>query len=551
MHDCIRIPELLTQVCYHANDPDSNNASDLVALAMTCKAFKDPALDVLYYELHYTAHLFMCLPRDLWTLRKDEGPNAAAASTLFFSRAMVHADWLILQTYRQRVRIVHLNTASKFISVDSEALSAVRSFSGDNLLPNLRDYRVFNSKWRFVDRVPLLRGIMHFPELFFGPTLTTLSLDWLESTSLHTLNALSRTSPLIEKLSFTLYKSVGDQLLEKKLLEALENVTRSLKKIRIFQANFVHFESPVPFIPVLAMLATLPSLQYLNIRCRNLSLSFPSASVDRGTNLFPQLTRLRLAGNACQIAHLMSSLHAPSLEVVVLCFEQCEGDNAIPQTIAYMANWISNSAFPIRGVKLQFPEQYPPNLAAFKHLRPLFRFPTIQHFRLVCFPHPAFDDDQIDELSGAFSDLRTLSLLWSSNKYHSGLDTRVTLMGLVSLLRNCPKLAELGLTVDVTEEDTPHSRSDIGTSAANVCQTSLTKWEVFDSFIMENDIQYVSRVLACTAPHLSEVVYTAAEASTWPHSVVEEDAEIWRQVNERLECCMEARKHYVRHVYGA
>jgi len=339
--------------------------------------------------------------------------------------------------------------------------------------------------------------------------------------------------------------------LERKLLEILEDVTGNLKKIRHFQIDFIDFELSIPFTPVLVMLATLPSLQCLNIRCSNLSLPFPSASVDRSTKLFPHLTRLQLAGNACQIAHLMSSLHAPSLEEVGLCFEQCKEDRAVPQTIAYMADRISNAASPIRDVKLEFPEQFLLNLAAFTHLRPLFRFPTIQHFRLVCFPHPAFDDNQIDELSEAFSDLRTLSLRWKNNFAHHVGDTKATLMGLISPLRNCPKLAELGLTLDVTGKVIPHSQSEIEASTANVCNISLTKWEVFDSFVSEDDVQYISRVLACLAPHLSEVVPTTAEASTWPHSVVEGDAKVWRKVNVQLKCYRETRKHYLRHVYGA
>ena len=61
MHHALEIPEILLNIFGHCHPP-TWQASDLLALAITCRAFREPALDVLWEELFDSSHLARCLP---------------------------------------------------------------------------------------------------------------------------------------------------------------------------------------------------------------------------------------------------------------------------------------------------------------------------------------------------------------------------------------------------------------------------------------------------------------------------------------------------------
>ena len=63
MHHALEIQEILLNIIRHCYPPGRwGVAPDLPILARTCRAFKDPALDVLWEELHDFSPLVRCLP---------------------------------------------------------------------------------------------------------------------------------------------------------------------------------------------------------------------------------------------------------------------------------------------------------------------------------------------------------------------------------------------------------------------------------------------------------------------------------------------------------
>src|SRR5436305_860753 len=60
MHNCLDIPELV-RIIFELTEP-----SDLAALAKTCQAFRDLALQILWADLPSLAPLVRCLPGDVW-----------------------------------------------------------------------------------------------------------------------------------------------------------------------------------------------------------------------------------------------------------------------------------------------------------------------------------------------------------------------------------------------------------------------------------------------------------------------------------------------------
>ena len=67
MHHCLTILDII-KVIFDFYDPvkSEEDKRTVVALARTCQAFGDPALDRLWYSLESQHPLFKCLPQDSW-----------------------------------------------------------------------------------------------------------------------------------------------------------------------------------------------------------------------------------------------------------------------------------------------------------------------------------------------------------------------------------------------------------------------------------------------------------------------------------------------------
>ena len=72
MHNALEIQEILLNIFGHCRLPMHGKlASDLPALARTCRAFKEPALDVLWEELYDPSPLAQCLPTTVLSLTEQ------------------------------------------------------------------------------------------------------------------------------------------------------------------------------------------------------------------------------------------------------------------------------------------------------------------------------------------------------------------------------------------------------------------------------------------------------------------------------------------------
>ncbi|KAG1748242.1 uncharacterized protein EDB91DRAFT_1112875 [Suillus paluster] len=67
----------------------------LLVLALTCKSFTEPALDLLWRHLGGLDPLIRCLPQSLWKEDKNK---------LQFQRPTTFDDWSIFREYNHRVR---------------------------------------------------------------------------------------------------------------------------------------------------------------------------------------------------------------------------------------------------------------------------------------------------------------------------------------------------------------------------------------------------------------------------------------------------------------
>ncbi|KAF8142025.1 hypothetical protein EV363DRAFT_42484 [Boletus edulis] len=107
MHHALQPQEILLNIFGHC-DPGLDT-SDLAALARTCRAFKEPALDVLWEELNDLSPLLRCVP---------EASHQISSGLYGIRRSLTQIEWDILRSYTRRIRSIFLEDAG----IDQESL---------------------------------------------------------------------------------------------------------------------------------------------------------------------------------------------------------------------------------------------------------------------------------------------------------------------------------------------------------------------------------------------------------------------------------------------
>lgn len=67
MHQCLYIPEIVAEIA--GNSPRRTNCK----LALTCRAFYGPAMDIIWKSLETFIPMIECMPRDLLAVTRPEG----------------------------------------------------------------------------------------------------------------------------------------------------------------------------------------------------------------------------------------------------------------------------------------------------------------------------------------------------------------------------------------------------------------------------------------------------------------------------------------------
>lgn len=91
MHHCLYVEELVSRIaeaCAPAyNTPQADDArgipglGTLRALAQTCRALQEPALNVLWYHKAGLHHFIQCMPEDAWEIPGAKDPSTRGRGT--------------------------------------------------------------------------------------------------------------------------------------------------------------------------------------------------------------------------------------------------------------------------------------------------------------------------------------------------------------------------------------------------------------------------------------------------------------------------------------
>ncbi|KAH7903462.1 hypothetical protein BJ138DRAFT_1074085 [Hygrophoropsis aurantiaca] len=414
----------------------------LSALARTCHALGETALDVLWSDLDCFPRLIQCLPKDLW---KSEQRHPGYIK-LTLCRPMSTSDWVIFQKYSRRVRSVRGPGPKRYkpkrhIWIDVAHLLALCAPSAPiPLLPNLASL-----EWGVYSDTHL--SALH---RLAPSSLTSLSLSFTSDNA-----RLSEFFNLDSPIQFpfsqvfpslkVLVADIAYDFFPPSLLQGLQpsiNRLQSLVAINwnVLQSETIMSLSQLPRLKKATFdipsnfsgyLITLPSrspreLAFSKVRTLSIGYDDPAAVLSFLNHFIFELDTLHVScrsSNACPIPDVLASL-SPSLHSI-RSFEITEVDH--DDTVEHWAG----------------------GLPLTKHmLGPLLHSKELQELSITIQCSIILNDADLLEMADAWPNITTLRF-----DGHPEPISQVTPYALVALLDRCPKLETLTIQVDFSAID--------------------------------------------------------------------------------------------------
>ncbi|OJA13364.1 hypothetical protein AZE42_04504 [Rhizopogon vesiculosus] len=247
VHVCLLPTEILLDIFTIIRDDEafiwmrpSRDYSTIAALARTCRAFKEPALDVLWKNMDRLKPLISYLP---------EGVKVATNGEMSLRRPPFAEEWMIFSQYAHRIHSLTIYYAG--LDEISDLVAEALAFAPSSvMLPNLRTLEWLDDRDSFF---PLLRTLL-------VPTITSITLSarlWLpwkpSSSKSAVLASLGSRCPSIRKLHCV----YGDSC------EISDTVSDTVSEAVRGYHKLVHLTTGVLDAQALTHLASLPSLKSL------------------------------------------------------------------------------------------------------------------------------------------------------------------------------------------------------------------------------------------------------------------------------------------------
>ncbi|KAJ7358507.1 hypothetical protein DFH08DRAFT_735176, partial [Mycena albidolilacea] len=429
MHCSLCIPEIVSLIFYETLDEAEQSLTDhlnrdsaqtLAGLARTCKAFRDPALDLLWKSQCTVMNVLNCMPGDIWELLDDTD-----AEEVRLKSPVLPSDWERPLIHSHRVR--HFKYQLSYSYPDSAAFYEMlrMCLPPEPLFPNIESLL-----WETSDAALL----PHF-RLFIGPRLTPPTAPTLQSAShLSLLPALATQCPLLqevciltsdglpgrcETVSFFVKQLTRLESLEVPCLDAV--ALDHLAKHPVL--DFVHLDDQTPLSPVLG----LPSQTEVPSSC----------DIDM---LTLTVTDARAA------TEVLARLHASPIRSLTIQFPKNTSTTALRRiattrlstlSIALLPRDITDTAADLEQIALY--------AVSGTHLFPLFTLTTLTSVTLAGPVGLDLDDATAAEIARAWPQIMSLDLAGSAFPH---VPPRTTLCALLAFARLCPHLWRLSLPIN-------------------------------------------------------------------------------------------------------
>ncbi|EAU81228.1 hypothetical protein CC1G_09472 [Coprinopsis cinerea okayama7 len=383
----------------------------LLHLALTCKAFLNPALNVLW----------SVLPRSLEPLIQLLPGFTADRYSYTVNDIITSPSWEKLMAYGSRVKSITFPDDSRVMDLD---LYQRISHHSTSLLPRVQSLTV------------RCRNLIdpRAPSLAIGPSLQRVNIRlarWVPHTILTDLLGDPSRLPNI--------KTVEIEGGECQIIPPELSVVFNLKSVAALSLDFAAFKlSPV----ILNDAARLPLLSSLSIsslatNAINITTTKPNAPMT-----FPSLTNLELGGNVAGLAQTLSQF--PSNTKVKYIHLRLDKESDIytgeGEWSRHMALSFQHTAERFGAITTVEVTDSSGRQLSLPILRPLLSIRGLQHLRLQ-FTSFTGTDDLINKIAHSFPDLVTLVLPASPGKESPTVEC------LWTLANACPKLEDLRMCI--------------------------------------------------------------------------------------------------------
>ncbi|KAJ8592390.1 hypothetical protein M405DRAFT_879954 [Rhizopogon salebrosus TDB-379] len=407
----------LRQEIFQLVDRKRSRKKTLLVLAVTCKFFTEPALDLLWRELDSFAPLIRCLPPSLWKLDKLE---------LQFQRAMTCDDWSIFCKYNHRVHSLHMKATPCGVSTEILIVLGYPPFSLP-LLPNL-----MSLTW------DAHSGTFPYIQSFLTQTLTTLIIHTryefkFGPSEQSILSFIPTLCPSVSHFHFQDDAELGDTSIALQWWSHLISATAG----NISDAAILH-------------LSKLPSLRVLNLGLHPTPITADTQQLLQD-NRFRALQELGVKCGTC-LAPVDAFFEALSIAPKKLSITYgVDSIWALPASISRIPDACVHSALEhlrveVNEMEADFgmtsisPATFEP-LCVFRNLRRL-DFESIYDVQL--------DDTTLLQMARAWT---LLEVLMIHGKLRQLADYNITPNALVSLLQHCPRLVSVAIGINWSTVD--------------------------------------------------------------------------------------------------
>ncbi|KAF8126051.1 hypothetical protein EV363DRAFT_1349628 [Boletus edulis] len=422
MHPALYVEEILLEIfgqCYDREESTMRiNKTDLPALARTCKAFRDPALDILWAELYSLAPLIRCLP--------GASSQIVDKDTLYsLNRPLKQADWDIILNFTCRVRICRLYRSFGVTSECVEELSKPPT-STVSIFPNLCNAWISGPT---NDRFPFLR---HLP----GPRLVVIKLQPEVKDARDRKDAIE---VFRERCPNTTTFDYDSRELDNGVISSL---ICQWSKLRSVNCPLV-----VPTIASLTHLSNMPHLHYLSVELCNALVDRVQSTWPSPSKLtFPTLIQYHLRSQYwAPVSRFFDHLRLPAVEQVNVKLISLPIEQDFKSLLAALPGTCNHQSLIDIHIYINLPETEQgfrpvpdPLYIKFHHLYPLTVFVNLRAIRIQLFRGVDFSEQELLQLALSWPRLEEFDVGWRPE------DTRdlsaITPGGFVQLLGQCRSL---------------------------------------------------------------------------------------------------------------
>ncbi|KAG0706360.1 hypothetical protein DFH29DRAFT_846127 [Suillus ampliporus] len=463
------IPEVVQLIFEFVYDPirtvdDKEGRVTIARLARTCQAFKDPALDVLWAQLHSLDALVLCC-----------GGRRDGNNQLIWDRPLYNADWRLLARYAKRARTLTISPELDTWDIGTMQLLSCFPLPGP-LLPNLAALSWLSNREDFF---PFLR-------CFCGPNLTTLRLSPISwsARKCAAVASLAPSCPLLEK--FLCINA------EDSSVQAISEAVVGWKKLQVLLVGPLDEQA-------LTHAGSLETLQQLGFSVSDLKspvLEFCSPS-----------TVVMILTPSPSFFHAFSqNVHFSTRHLLLFCqrynenfpedfFSRLKSCFMHPEELLELGLTVTTRSL----------EDVDNRLIVLKSrmLHPLLSFKRLDHLDLGSTCTAYIDDTFLKEIALSCPHLRQLYL---GNQTYWLINPLVTFEGVTSLLMHCRQLSSLGIFFNATfKSDTAYM------APVDAFSPKITKFLVGASCI--DDPVKVTAVLSFLFPNATYIAHCITNGS--------------------------------------